>query len=435
MRVKIRPYRGTSSWEVDIRFEWPDGTEYRERVKSPLTSRTGSERWGLERAARIHAAGREVVEHAVPPKKKEVPTLRDFWEMFLAKHCLAERLKPSTIFGYSQHARLRILPRFGDKALNELTQNDVQEFKAWLTGPEPKGLALAPRTVNSTLTTLGTIFNKAVDWQLLTKTPFDVTRQKVDKTLHFYTFEEFECLVEAAELICMQQRHGDRKFRAVPGAHLCMVLLAGEAGLRAGEMLALEWGDIDFGTSKVTVGRNVWNGQLSTTKSGKGRHIPLAQRLKRELLLLKTEQMRAIAAEPTSTSPIHRELRGFRRVFLTAGSLLPTNNYLPVKMGHLKAWMESVERYAARTMPQAFPDCTGRLHILRHTFCSHLAMRGAPAKAIQELAGHSSLTMTERYMHLAPGHLEAAVGLLDKPTRPKIGEILENSGPLETAPS
>jgi integrase len=37
-------------------------------------------------------------------------------------------------------------------------------------------------------------------------------------------------------------------------------------------------------------------------------------------------------------------------------------------------------------------------HILRHTFCSHLAMHGAAPKAIQELAGHSTLAMTMRYM-------------------------------------
>ena len=42
------------------------------------------------------------------------------------------------------------------------------------------------------------------------------------------------------------------------------------------------------------------------------------------------------------------------------------------------------------------------VHILRHTFCSHLAMRGAPARAIQELAGHQDLSTTQRYMHLSP---------------------------------
>ena len=54
-------------------------------------------------------------------------------------------------------------------------------------------------------------------------------------------------------------------------------------------------------------------------------------------------------------------------------------------------------------------------HILRHTFCSHLAMRGAPAKAIQDLAGHQSIAVTTRYMHLAPGALRSAIDLLEPP--------------------
>jgi site-specific recombinase XerD len=40
-------------------------------------------------------------------------------------------------------------------------------------------------------------------------------------------------------------------------------------------------------------------------------------------------------------------------------------------------------------------------------------MRGAPASAIQELAGHSELSVTQRYMHLSPGALDAAIQLLD----------------------
>ena len=45
--------------------------------------------------------------------------------------------------------------------------------------------------------------------------------------------------------------------------------------------------------------------------------------------------------------------------------------------------------------------------------CSHLAMRGTAPKAIQELAGHSTLSMTPRYMHLAPSALREAIGLLN----------------------
>ncbi len=53
------------------------------------------------------------------------------------------------------------------------------------------------------------------------------------------------------------------------------------------------------------------------------------------------------------------------------------------------------------------------VHVLRHTFCSHLAMKGAPARAIQELAGHADLTMTQHYMHLSPSATEDAIRLLD----------------------
>lgn len=53
-----------------------------------------------------------------------------------------------------------------------------------------------------------------------------------------------------------------------------------------------------------------------------------------------------------------------------------------------------------------------RVHILRQTFCSHLAMRGAPAQAIQELAGHAELGVTQRYTHLSQASLDAAMRLL-----------------------
>jgi site-specific recombinase XerD len=53
------------------------------------------------------------------------------------------------------------------------------------------------------------------------------------------------------------------------------------------------------------------------------------------------------------------------------------------------------------------------VHILRHTFCSHLAMRGAPARAVQELAGHQDSKTTQRYMHLSPAAIEGAIRLLD----------------------
>ena len=70
----------------------------------------------------------------------------------------------------------------------------------------------------------------------------------------------------------------------------------------------------------------------------------------------------------------------------------------------------------------------GGVHALRHTFCSHLAMRGGGARAIQELAGHRDLVTTQRYMHLSPAAVEGAIRLLDQPTPPPHnGEIVETA--------
>ena len=60
--------------------------------------------------------------------------------------------------------------------------------------------------------------------------------------------------------------------------------------------------------------------------------------------------------------------------------------------------------------------------------CSHLAMRGALPRAIQELAGHRELGMTQRYIHLSPGALESAIRLLDQPlTVQSLGDSLKTA--------
>ena len=99
----------------------------------------------------------------------------------------------------------------------------------------------------------------------------------------------------------------------------------------------------------------------------------------------------------------------------------PSGPLRAVSANTLRSWMQ-------RAQARAGLPLTSGVHILRHTFCSHLAMRGVPAKVIQELAGHADLTTTMRYMHLAKGSKEAAIAVLDQPA-PKNGDLLETQTP------
>ena len=168
--------------------------------------------------------------------------------------------------------------------------------------------------------------------------------------------------------------------RKVDPSVLAFVLLAGEAGLRRGEIIALDLTDADFRRGQLTIARSDWCGQIGTTKGGKTRRVPMTTRLAAALQEI-------------------RHLRGPRMLYQRNGE--------PVSENSLRSWMERAER--AGGLP-----VTGHIHQLRHTFCSHLAMRGAPAKAIQELAGHADLSTTMRYMHLSPASLNQAIRLLEQ---------------------
>lgn len=68
-----------------------------------------------------------------------------------------------------------------------------------------------------------------------------------------------------------------------------------------------------------------------------------------------------------------------------------------------------------RAQRDAGLEATGNVHVLRHTFCTPLAMAGKPPTVIQELAGHKHLTTTMRYMHVVVGAKEDAIKALNRP--------------------
>lgn len=132
-------------------------------------------------------------------------------------------------------------------------------------------------------------------------------------------------------------------------------------------MRALRWTDADLTKGQLRIERNEWQGHISTTKGNRIRYVPMTSRLR--------EALRN-----------HRHLRGELVLYRDDGRSLTES---------------SLKELIARAARRATLRNNGP-HILRHTFCSHLAMRGAAPRAIQELAGHQDLGTTQRYMHLSP---------------------------------
>jgi len=277
--------------------------------------------------------------------------------------------KPSTIAAKETILRLHLNPVLGKLKLTEIGEMQVQRLKLHLDGT-------APKTKACVLSQLATMLRTAERWDEIVKAPHIEMPALPAVEMEFYDFTHWDQLIAGAQ-------------KAGPMV-LAAMLLGGDAGLRRGELVALEQADCDAGA--VTVRQNEWEGIIGTTKGGRFRRVPMTERLRE-----------AIAAV--------RLLRGKRLLWQPSGRR--------VKVTTLQSWMETACRRAGLAPSR-------NLHKLRHTFCSHLAMKGAPVKVIQELAGHADLKTTMRYMHLAQGSKESAIALLEAPaTRCVVGAGVE----------
>jgi integrase len=364
MSVTIRPYRN-GGWEVDIQYRSPDGRRRRERKRVSIASKSAAQRWGEERERALLVSG-------PAPQKKEVPRFDEFWPRFLDGHARANRQKPSGIATKEILGRVHLLPILGARRVDGITTEDVQRLKTRLREK-------AAKTVNNVLSVLSVVLKKAVEWQVIERMPCSIKLLHIPKpAASFHDFAEYERLVEAA--------------RAIDRTTLVIVLLGGEAGLRCGEIMALTWNDVDLRKRQLCVQHSDWKGYVTTTKGGRLRHVPLTRRLAAEL-------------------QAHRHLRSERVLCRPDGAALT---------------QKMVRNHVRRAARRAQVVHVG-VHVLRHTFCSHLAMRGAPARAIQELAGHQDLATTQRYMHLSPAAIADAIRLLDAPAGPRRGDIGETA--------
>ncbi|MBN2645047.1 MAG: site-specific integrase [Desulfuromonadaceae bacterium] len=255
---------------------------------------------------------------------------------------------------------------FGGVKLNALTLSVVETWQARLLSQERPPLKgcdeprppLAVASVNRRVACLKHMLTKARDWDLISKENLDRLRRvklpKEENRRHrFLSVEECQTLIQVAE------------------PHLRPVIIfALNTGCRKGEILGLTWDRVDLKHGFI---------HLDKTKSGTGRDIPINQ-------------------------PLKECLQGLiRRVDTNLVFYNPAT-------GH--SWHELKRSFSTACRRAKLTDF--RFHDLRHTFASQLVMAGIDLTTVSRLLGHASLTMTLRYSHLAPDHLQSAVAVLDR---------------------
>jgi integrase len=293
------------------------------------------------------------------------PTLRQFGPRWIEGHCQALRQKKAGIDSKQIILRCHLYPAFGDLPLDQITTERVGKFAASFAKYSRKTLA-------NVLATLAKLLRTAVEWDVLEKMPCKIKIPKSQRTPPvFYELSTMRRLIDASVEI-------DARTHA-------LVVLGLHAGLRRGEILGLEWEDVNLARRQLIVRRNVISRFVDTPKSGHGRVVELSEELCAALQTL-------LQASKWKTGRIFRQDSG-----------------RPALAKHLYRWAE-VAMARARLPPRRGV----KLHIMRHSVCSALAFMGAPMIAIQSPAGHESPQTTAKYMHLAPGAQAAAVRLFDQ---------------------
>ena len=270
---------------------------------------------------------------------------------------------------YTKNYMLKLArEHFGERRLSQIKYLDLEIYRNNRKATSTlSGKPRADASVNREMALISHILNKAVEWGMLEASPF-----KKGKRLMFKENNQRSRFLSDAEVEALLKACSPHLKPIVEVALL--------TGMRRGELLSLKWEQIRNGFIYLEGGM---------VKSGKGRQIPINDRL--------AEVFREVRRENQLKSPhMFADSQGRR--------------YYEVKRSFATACRKAgIEDF--------------RFHDLRHTFASHLVMRGVGLKAVQELLGHADLKMTMRYAHLSKAHLQEAVAVLNN-----LGNVLNIPG-------
>ncbi len=348
--------RGKRILVVDIVWRKADGSQGRYRKDATIqtmAAATAEERRLLANLAKFG----EVFEPKPEVPKEEQPpprsiTFGEAVELFQKGKAITA-LKPSTKRGYEGIISTQLLPVLKHRPIDGIGFVDASQIDAQLVEA-----GASPSRRRNVQITLRSVLKAAHESGKLAGMPKLPGLPKVGKkVLRALSPDQLKAVLEAS-----------------PPAWRLAFALAAYAGLRAGEVRALRWSDVDLVARVLVVRLATSRGVTSTPKSGHEREIPLAE----PLLLLLQDGGKGFVAK-TSQGEQWGEF-GLHQAF---------------QRGQQKAGLSG-----------------WRFHDLRHYFVTQLFRSGTPAPAVQALAGHADLAVTQRYAHVERADLRAAVARL-----------------------
>jgi len=373
MGVKVREWKG--AWWIFINHH---GSRQAKRIGTGASGKKAAHQVSQQIQARL-ALGQAAFD-----SHRAGVTIDSYAQTFLQR--IEQTRKHTTYAEYRKILDRDILPVFRGLDLQDITREKVKDLA--MTSLR-KGQS--PKTVQKIIGCLSSLFSHGIEDELLAVNPalkpgkFLPKISKHRKTDPL-TREEAALLLATAK---------DKLPRYYP-----LFLCALRTGLRMGELLALQWPDIDWQGRFIEVRRNYTHWKVTSPKSGESRRVDMSRELTQTLKDLLLERQIDAAARGTDI-PVW--------VFCseTGGLLHPHNIRDRVFYGLLtKAKLRRV-----------------RFHDLRHTFASLLLQNGESPVYVKEQMGHSSIQVTvDLYGHLIPGGNKQAVDRLDTPVDNAVSE-------------
>ncbi len=261
---------------------------------------------------------------------------------------------------------------FGVMRLNELTPKLIEEYMAWRKQRETPGKAISNRTVNIDLIYLSQCFKKAVEWDYVGSNPCRrIKKLKENKNrVRFFSQDEIDRLISVANPYAVR-----------------FFIMGICTGMRLREMLNLKISQIDIPGNVIHI---VNDGDFQT-KNGRNRDIPISAFFSMYLQVY----------VKTWVHPL---------TLAVSGRTLEQSEYL-----FCNERGERIKNFktAYKTLLKRAGVKKATIHTMRHTFASHLIMKGVGIRTVQELLGHSSIAVTEMYAHLSTGFKKKEIDLLD----------------------